>query len=211
MARTKTDKSRLFRAFELRRERLEKRELSNPIEDRHVGIVVASATTDIELLKTVPFEDEKEFIDEAEQIREEAIRENYQASIIAAKNRQGVINFCGNRSITDLVFIGHGHLAQLHLSDNRLNWWHLARGLDHLKQGYVVQRHCGVLWNNLNIALGTFAVSDMTRVIAPFGQQFVPESLTDESDNSLLRSVYPQDNMPFDQVLKLEGVVRNKN
>lgn len=199
MARKNNDKDRLAKAVYKRRLLIESKEFGPPTDNhRNIGIVVAVATS-----ANDKSQDYVEHTEEAESILELSRKVGYDAEVKVTDNRNEALGFISNRALTDLVFIGHGHLAQLDFDEQKMNWWHIARSLDHLKQGFVIQRHCGVRWNKMNIALGTFAVSNMMQVIAPVGEVFQPLSLKDDNTNSLLMPVYLKSELTHSELLEI--------
>lgn len=182
----KTDKERLEKACDKWWDLRARKEFGPPSEERFVGIVVSSRSVPSFLRS----QDEEAFTTEAEVLLERERSAGFKAEIHMAEERPKTEAFLAKRAITDLVFIGHGDLSTLQLGDDSdLNWFHLFRSLDHLKQGTVTQRSCGGAWNKLSVALGTFAVSDMRNVFAPVNHDFEPESIDDM--DYLLRQVYP--------------------
>lgn len=197
MARGNNDKKRLLRAATKRQELFEKGELSpSPDTDRHVGILVAASTDNVRLLQLRKDTETIEFIEEAKS-------SGYEASLRITGDRDDALLFIGRRAITDLVFVGHGQFSHIELDDENLSWWHLARHLDHIKQGNVIQRHCGLRWSAMNIALGTFAVTDMRNVISPVGREFVPQYPNDNEANSLLVSAYDKPNLSYEELVAI--------
>lgn len=198
------DYGRLHKALRLRQGLLESKSFGPDIQShRHLGIVIAGDDTESAYLEEDFCEEEQvEFASEAEEILERARAIGMQAEILHAEVREDVLSFIGEISMTDVLLIGHGQLGSYRLSAHDLNWWHIARSRDHLKQGYFVQRHCGVLWQKLNVAVGTFSVSDMRHVIAPVGQYFVPTSLDDEA-NGLLRPVYQEPHHTYQDLVEM--------
>lgn len=199
-----SDSTRLRKAGRKWRHLKAHAEFSAPLEERLVGIIVAIPDVD-------EFErsnDEQEFFSEAEELLERSRSEGFRAEVHIGETRDGVAAFIGDRAITDLVFIGHGHLSRLRLGDdNNFNWFHLSRSLNHLKQGFVIQRFCGGAWDNVSIALGTFAVSDMRRIQAPVNQGFDPVSLDDVAAQNSLTQVYNKEYLAFDELLRFSSTV----
>lgn len=201
--RKTTDHGRLERAVCKREKLLESAEFSAPLEDRHYGILVASPDIDKEKLKEVGLDSEFEFVDEGEMMREFYREIGHDASMAVVTDRDSAMSFIINRRYTDLVMIGHGVLGRLMLDDNNLSWWHISRGLDHLKTGCFYQRHCGFRWDRLNIALGTFAVSDMTNVYASVGMPFQKEFEDYYEYNDGLDPVYQSSRVHLDDLIEI--------
>lgn len=205
MARSKkTDRERLKKAIELRSKLASEGAYGPSLEqERHLGIVVAIDSFAGDTLSYVEENERYEFISEAEEIKESAIASGYRAEILATTERDSVLSFISKVSMTDVVLIGHGQLGRLNIGDSGLGWWHVARSMNHLKQGYFIQRHCGVLWQPINVAVGTFAMADMRNVIAPAGEVFTPQDLSDEVANHLLRPVYSHQDHTYEELVTM--------
>lgn len=107
-------------------------------------------------------------------------------------------------SFSDIIVIGHGSFSHLSMkkADGGIwyDWRDVSRDSTHLKLGQFVQRHCGHNTMHLPVPLGTFAVASLTQVIAPTGEPFSPDSLTDPI-NKLLQPVSSKPWLPYDQVI----------
>ena len=211
MSRKKnTDRGRLSKASKEWRQRFDNKQFGAPPEEYFLGIVAASR----QVPKEAQSNCEYEFTLEAEQILERVRSQGRQADICIAESKDAVASFVGNRAITDLVFIGHGHLTKLRLGDDsHLTWFNLFKYLDHLKQGHVNQRVCGGAYDDVSVALGTFAVSDMRNVFAPVNRGFEPTSLDDREANDSIFQVYnyadlsEQELLAFSETMQREAKV----
>lgn len=95
-------------------------------------------------------------------------------------------------TICSVITVGHGTLSSFFVQrgdnvDGMIDWQDVANMTTHLKSGIFVQRHCGVMSRDLNVPLGTFAMSDHRNVIAPVGQYFFPYGLLHPENNKLHR------------------------
>jgi hypothetical protein len=92
-----------------------------------------------------------------------------------------------DHSVSDVVVIGHGNLSSVSLGKGSedYDWEDVAETVDHLKTGVFTQRVCGVYARDLNVPLGTFAVNDMSNVIAPLGILFNPTTVTEPLNQAL--------------------------
>ncbi len=208
MARNSTDSKRLKRAHKKWLGLRESGKLSAP-EGTHYGIVVSSDWD--RKTENHKKKNHLEYVAEAEEQADRLRADNREVTIGIARTGQDLAKIVGNRAISDLFFIGDGTLSNFWFpgKNKSFTWWNMSRSMDHLKNGYVIQRHCGVRWSALNVALGTFAVRDMRNVLAPVGEEFLPESLDDEAANYLIGPVYGNEVESFDYLLE-QGRVRDE-
>jgi hypothetical protein len=202
--RTSNGRERLKKALQLRSKLVAEGAYGPSLDrERYFGIVVGHDSSTGDTLSYIEENERYEFMSEAEEIRENALASGYRAEILATTERDRALSFLSRVSMTDVVLIGHGQLGRLNLGESGLGWWHVARSMDHLKQGYFIQRHCGVLWQAVNVAVGTFAMADMRNVIAPAGEPFTPQDLYDEEANQLLQPVYTRKEHTYEELVTM--------
>ena len=102
---------------------------------------------------------------------------------------------------SSIQVIGHGNLAALFIKGEKdqdyFDWNDVSRETDHLKQGVFTQRTCGNIVRNYSVPLGTFAMSDHSRIIAPVACEFSPRGLDHPQCNDLLVPVTDRPRMDF--------------
>ena len=99
-----------------------------------------------------------------------------------------------DRSISDVVLIGHSDLSamfvdrQLTNKPNKatMDWFDVSQLTNHLKLGTVTLRGCGFARRKLSVPFGLFAVSDHRNMLAPVGRYFSPEMAGDSHEASIV-------------------------
>ncbi len=95
-----------------------------------------------------------------------------------------------DHKISDVVLIGHGALSHIFMdipdTSDIYVWDDVARDADHLKQGYFIQRFCGLAGRRMSVPLGAFAVSDHRNVYAPINRYFAPRGLEHHHNDRLI-------------------------
>ena len=102
------------------------------------------------------------------------------AELLVEADIDDVTNAIQDKSITDLIFIGHGALAGIFLKGAKngfFDWKQVSELSTHLKTGSVSQRQCGIQPREFNPALGMFLTSDLTKVRAARGRVFDPKGI----------------------------------
>lgn len=192
-----SNRDALTQAYAKHEALLDEGSFSNPLSERHLGVItgwgnlVRPNTNNFQPIKF--WTETLRYLKEGQLIVDRARKLGFGATILQASAAPEVVDFCNNPALTDLVFVGHGTLASFQIfSKSRVSWQDLSEGLDHLKTGRVVQRHCGLLPLVYNIPLGTFAARDQRDVIAAPGQIFDPMTLDDRRENAKLTRVFDE-------------------
>lgn len=75
-----------------------------------------------------------------------------------------------DKEVSDMVLIGHGNIGDFWLENGEhFGWGRAAKYARYLKRGTIEQRVCGNFPLKTSVPLGTFALADQTRLIAPLG------------------------------------------
>ncbi len=140
--------------------------------------------------KLTPREQHRAFLEEADTLLQARREDHQQIDIkrIAVVDDMKLV--FGDPEVTDVALIGHGSLGCLWADGGRyFDWQAAAKAASYLKQGQIEQRMCGNLPSKIGkageikaeelphkytVALGTFAVTNLSNVLAAAGRE-VPE------------------------------------
>lgn len=107
-------------------------------------------------------------------------------------------------TFASIQVIGHGCLSSINIKDEYgqgyFDWLDVSWESDHLKAGEFVQRTCGNFARGLSGPLGTFAMADHRRVIAPVAEEFTPRGLDHPQCRDLLLPVTDRQRMDYNYI-----------
>ena len=84
--------------------------------------------------------------------------------------------------VSSMITIGHGVMTSLRLPERYnifIDWDDVSFFSNHLKQGNLIQRHCGLLACRINVPLLAPVAADVKNVFAAVGREFDPAFLGD--------------------------------
>ena len=173
------------RATDRRERLLEEDKVSLPSGMGKLAIIV-SRVSDYRSKLTAQ-EQHQAFLDEAERLEQERSKNHQLVDLRRIAVVSDIKMIFADREVTDMILIGHGSLGCLWADGGRYFDWHdAAKSASYLKQGRIEQRMCGNLPpkdgkvsetgleglpHKYAVALGTFAVTDLTNVLAAAGRE----------------------------------------
>lgn len=202
-------------------DKLDKGRVSLPSGEGILKIIV-SRTPDFRGNAGDPHEQHRIFLEEAEMLKEER-RSQHQLVQIQKIAHVGDMQLdFANPEITDVILIGHGSISAIWGEMRRnFDWRMAAKSAKDLKQGKIEQRMCGD-WPNkcykepespefdprdsYTVALGTFAVTKFTNVIAATGM-VIPDK---HPEGILFQPVYREDEDIITQIQTLNDLFAAK-
>lgn len=201
--------SQIIRAAERRECLLEAGRLSLESGLGQLVIIVSQAPSYKAITQYTPKQQWRHFMNEAERLAQERT-DDHQDVLIRPKAVIGDMKLdFANPEVTDLILIGHGSIDSLWVdgSNKYFSWHQAAKTTTDLKQGKIEQRMCGNFPLGYNVALGTFAVSRLTNVIAAPGT-IVPDF---NPSDELFQPVYGSDELdPTEQIAALNSAYAGK-
>lgn len=193
--------SRLDRAVKQHEARLHDGKISLPAE---LGKLVIVVSNNFVTGGQIPVDTQrKAFHDEADELAERHRREYADVEIRRKAIRHEIGFDLADKEVSGMVLIGHGNIGDFWLDDmdnSHLDWRNVAKHSRHVMQGRFEQRMCGHFIGIHSVPLGTFAVADQRRVIAPVGIQIDDV----DPDESVFQPVYGQ---PFNSTEDIRGLV----
>lgn len=177
--------------------------------------IIVSRTPDHRRSSGNPRQQHRVFLEEAEMLKEERDSQHALVQIQRIAHVGDMQLDFANPEISDIILIGHGSISALWGEARRNFDWRLAaRAAKNLKQGKIEQRMCGD-WPNkrpfdaespthdprdsYTVALGTFAVTNFTNVIAAAGK-VIPD---EHPAADLFEPVYEQNDNILGQIQAL--------
>lgn len=134
-----------------------------------------------------PEEQRKAFMEEAEQIAEKRSGQHSEVVIKRKTVARELSMDIADQEVSDLVLIGHGNIGDMWTDEGgHFGAFDVAKSTRHLKQGSIEQRICGHFPLRTSVPLGTFALRDQRKLIAPLGE--VIDDI--DPDESLFVPVY---------------------
>jgi len=196
-------------AEQKRQELLRKGKLSLPSDEGKLVIVVSgrAANADAHSPQKIKAQHDARLV-EARQLADER-RPLHKDVVIRERAVPADLRFdFADRTVSDIVMIGHGTLNSIWADDGGyFTWQDVAHRTDYLKQGVFEQRTCGHLPMEMGLCvpLGTFAVADALDVRAALGE-WVP--LPDGSSRAhLFHPVYTDNETVVDQIVAINDTV----
>jgi hypothetical protein len=120
---------------------------------------------------------------EAERLEEERAGDHQEVVLRERASTAQMRRDFGDSEVSDIILIGNGTINALSLDGGQyFDWRDAARSATTLKQGRVEQRMCGNFPSEIpyHVPLGTFAVSELTSVIAAAGEVIPDHDPPDE-------------------------------
>lgn len=185
-----SDADRLDLAYEKRANLLADSRLSLPEGLGYTAVICSTESTE-ERDSPAAAEQISHFKNETAEIAWNLYTKGRTVEDIVTDSINDVRAVVGDEECTDIIVVGNGSYSTLWLSDNHLSWWNLSQMSNHLKTGEFTQRTCGHIGrtDRLNISLGTFAMANLNKLVAPVGL-----AINDEHpDESAFRKVYGSD------------------
>lgn len=197
---------RVVKAAAARERKLDSGKLSVPSGLGRLSIIVSSrATWPTMMDEDRVREEHQDRLEEAERLREERIGQFAEIVIRPRAFIRDLKMDFANPDVSDICLIGHGTINGLLTNSNGkyFSWEDAARSAGHLKQGRIEQRMCGTFPTDLRypVALGTFAVSHVSNVIAAVG--VAVELPGGKSRDHLFTPIYNEEEHIIDQIERL--------
>jgi DUF971 family protein len=174
----------------------------------HLGRVAIICSNNVEVVtcRNIDKPNPKElkiFRKEALRIAEHEEARGRDTEIIFSATTDDIDDVLKDPDISSIVTVGHGNFSSFFVDDDHdegiYDWRRVSESTDHLKTGYVVQRHCGHFALDLAVPFGIFAAAKHSQVIAPVGEYFEPRGLYHD-DNRLLVRVTDQDQLTIEDI-----------
>ena len=161
----KRTQNHIAKASLRRQDLLDKQKLSLPSGDGVLSIIVSKSAD--QKATTIPEEQYKAFIEEAERLAHEREQSHQEVRIRPFAVPLDIKMELASPEVTDVIMIGHGSIGCLWTDGGGyLGWKEVAKATNYLKQGRIEQRMCGSFPLQYNIPLGTFAVTSLSNVWA---------------------------------------------